>query len=107
MADLDDLARQLEAAHEQQRALSRVSRVVARGEGLQPVLDEVLAAAAQLIRVAYGRLWLLEGGLIRAFATYGSELGFEFEKQPHPVDRTTMVGRTVVTRATVHIPDIA
>src|SRR5206468_1948948 len=108
VADVDELLRRLEAAQEQQRALSRVSRAVARSEGLQPVLDEVLAAATRLSRAKNGRLWLLEDGMLRAFATYGTEEGYEYEKQhPLPIDRTSMAGRVALTGASVHIPDIA
>jgi class 3 adenylate cyclase len=107
VADVDELARRLEAAHEQQRALSRVSRAVARSEGLQPVLDEVVEAATRLSQATNGRLWLYENGLLRAFANYGTPEGFEYEKQhPLPLDRTTIAGRTALTRQTVQIPDI-
>ena len=95
--------------HEQQRALSRVSRAVARfHEGLQPILDEVVEAATRLSQATNGRLWLLEDGVLRVFANYGSDEGFDYEKQhPLPVDRTSMAGRTALTRDTVHVPDIA
>jgi len=107
VADVDELARRLEAAQEQQRALSRVSRAVARSEGLQPVLDEVVAAATRLSQATNGRLWLLEGGMLQAFANYGTEEGFDYEKEhPLAIDRTSMAGRTALTRATVHVPDI-
>ncbi|TML54591.1 MAG: GAF domain-containing protein [Actinobacteria bacterium] len=107
MADVGELARRLEAAQEQQRALSRVSRAVARSEGLQPVLDEVVAAATRLSQATNGRLWLLEGGMLQAFANYGTEEGFDYEKEhPLAIDRTSMAGRTALTRATVHVPDI-
>jgi len=107
VADVGELARRLEAAQEQQRALSRVSRAVARSEGLQPVLDEVVAAATRLSQATNGRLWLLEGGMLQAFANYGTEEGFDYEKEhPLAIDRTSMAGRTALTRATVHVPDI-
>jgi class 3 adenylate cyclase len=107
VADVEELARRLDAAREQQRAVSRVSRAVAQSKGLQPVLDEVVEAATRLSQATNGRLWLFENGLLRAFANYGTREGYEYEKQhPLPIDRTTMVGRTALTRETVHIPDI-
>jgi hypothetical protein len=45
-----DLARQLEDAREQQRAISGVLRAVARSAGLQPVLDEIVEAVKRLCR---------------------------------------------------------
>jgi adenylate cyclase len=45
--------------------------------------------------------------LLRAFANHGSAEGFEYEKEhPLALDRTTMAGRSALTRETVHIPDI-
>jgi class 3 adenylate cyclase len=106
-ADASELARRLEAAQEQQRALSRVLRAVARAEGLQPVLDEVVKSVTLLSGVENGRLWLVEGGLLHAFANQGFEDAFQYDRQhPHAIDRMTMAGRTALTRAVVHIPDI-
>jgi class 3 adenylate cyclase len=105
--DASDLARQLQAAREQQRALSQVLHAVARAEGLQPVLDSVVESATLLSGVENGRLWLVKDGLLHAFANCGMDQTFPYDRQhPHPIDRTTMAGRTAITRAPVHIPDI-
>jgi len=107
VADLDELARRLDAAKVQQRAIGRVLRAVARAEGLQPVLDEVVQSLTLLGGVENCRLFLVEDGLLHAFANHGFEETFEYDRQhPHPVDRTTMAGRTALTRAQVHIPDV-
>jgi class 3 adenylate cyclase len=107
VADLEDVARRLEAAQEQQRAVSRVLHAVARAEGLQPVLDEVVRSATLLSEVENGRLWLVEDGLLHAFANHGLTEAFEYDRQhPHAIDRTTMAGRAALTRTAVHIPDI-
>jgi class 3 adenylate cyclase len=91
---------------EQQRAVSNVLRAVARSEGLQPVLDEIVEAATRLCRGDNGRLWLFKDGLLHAVATTSLE-GYEFEQQ-HPIrpDPSTMAGRAALTRATVHISDV-
>ena len=45
--------------------------------------------------------------MLQAFANYGTEEGFDYEKEhPLAIDRTSMAGRTALTRATVHVPDI-
>jgi adenylate cyclase len=107
VADVDELARRLEAAKEQQRAIGRVLRAVARAEGLQPVLDEVVQAATDLSGVENGRLFLVEQGLLRAFANHGIDETFEYDQEhPHPMDRTSLAGRAALTRAPVHIPDV-
>jgi class 3 adenylate cyclase/putative methionine-R-sulfoxide reductase with GAF domain len=105
--DAAALVRQLEDAREHQHAVSRVLRAVARSEGLQPVLDEVVESATRLCEGENGRLWLARDGLLHAFANYGSYDGYEYE-QEHPIvpDRTTMTGRTAMTGAIVHIPDV-
>jgi class 3 adenylate cyclase len=102
-----ELAGQLERLREQQRALSKVLRAVARSEGLQPVLDEIVRAATDLCAGDNGRLWLLQDGLLHAVANHGMAEEFEYDRQhPHTVDRTTLAGRAAVTREPVHIPDV-
>ena len=71
------------------------------------MLDEVVEAVTLLSGVDNGRLWLVENGLLHAFANCGFEEQFEFDRRhPHAIDRTTMAGRTALTRGPVHIPDI-
>jgi GAF domain-containing protein len=91
---------------EQQRASSRVLRSVARGAGLQAVLDEVVEAAVRLCAAENGRLWLFRDGLLHVVANYGSEDGLDYDKEPRAPDRTTMAGRAAVTREVVHLPDV-
>jgi class 3 adenylate cyclase len=105
--DAQELALSNKRLREQQRAISSVLRVVARAAGLQPVLDEVIGAARQLCDGEYGSLHLLHGNLLPAVSCSGSFEQWEYDKDhPHTLDRTTIVGRTAVTRSTVHIPDL-
>jgi class 3 adenylate cyclase len=107
VADLEELGRRLEAAHAQQRAIGRVLHAVARAEGLQAVLDEVVEAVTLLSGVDNGRLWLVQDGLLRAFANHGLDETFEYDRlHPHAIDRSTMAGRTALRRGLVHIPDV-
>jgi class 3 adenylate cyclase len=102
-----DLTRQLETLREQQRAISGVLRAVARSAGLQPVLDEVVEACSRLCDADNAALWLLDDGLLRSFADHGEPEGAAYDRQhPHPLDRTTVAGRTALTRQPVHIPDV-
>jgi two-component system NtrC family sensor kinase len=104
-SDGAELARQLEDAREQHRAISGVLRAVARRAGVQPVLDEVVKACGRLCRADYGALYLLEHGLLHVVADNGE--GAEYDRQhPHALDRTTGAGRAAVARKPVHIPDI-
>src|ERR671935_1714878 len=107
LVDAEELARRNERLREQQRAVSNVLRAVARSEGLQPVLDEIVESATRLCAGDNGRLWLVKDDLLHAAAHYGSPETYEFDVQhPHTVDRTSLAGRVALTRAPVHIPDI-
>jgi class 3 adenylate cyclase len=106
-SDDAELARQLEDLREQQRAISGVLRAVAHGEGIQPVLDEVVEAGERLCRADYGALYLLEHGLLHVVAAHTYTESVEWDREhPHPLDRTTGAGRAAVAREPVHIPDI-
>jgi class 3 adenylate cyclase/putative methionine-R-sulfoxide reductase with GAF domain len=105
--DGPDLARELEDVREQQRAISRVLRAVARSAGLQPVLEEVAEACRRLCQADYGALWLLEDGLLHLGAHQGEPEGAQYDlEHPHPVDRTTAAGRAALERKPIQIPDV-
>jgi adenylate cyclase len=67
----------------------------------------VADACARLCAADDGALWLLEGGLLHSVAHHGTVEARAYDlKHPHALDRTTAAGRTAVTRAPVHIPDV-
>jgi class 3 adenylate cyclase len=102
-----ELSGELERLREQQRALNDVLRAVARSEGLQPVLDQIVESATRLCAGENGRFFLLKDGLLHAVANHGLAEEYEYDKQhPHTVDRTTLAGRAAFTREPVHIPDV-
>jgi GAF domain-containing protein len=71
------------------------------------VLDEVVEACSRLSDADNAALWLLDQGLLRSIADHGEPEGAAYDRQhPHPLDRTTVAGRTAVTRQPVHIPDV-
>ena len=106
-SDNAELARQLDDVREQQRAISGVLRAVARSDGLQPVLDEVVEACRRLSKADQGALYLLQDGLLHSAAHHGLAEAIEYDRRhPHALDRTTAAGRAAVTRQPVHIPDI-
>jgi class 3 adenylate cyclase/putative methionine-R-sulfoxide reductase with GAF domain len=105
--DGPDLERQLEELREQQRAVGGVLRAVARSAGLQPVLDEVVEAARRLCRADYGALYILDDTVLRLATQHGAPETADYDREhPHALDRRTGAGRTAVTRAPVHIPDV-
>jgi class 3 adenylate cyclase len=101
-----ELARRLELADEQQRAISSVLHAVARSAGLQPVLDEIVEACRRLCDADSGALWLLEDGLLQSVAHQGGVAAATYDSlHPHAVDRTTAAGRTALLREPVLIPN--
>ena len=60
---LEELVRENENLREQRRAVGEVLRAVARSEGLQPVLDEIVAAAKRLCHGEHAQLYLADGDL--------------------------------------------
>jgi class 3 adenylate cyclase len=107
LSDDAELARQLAAVREQQRAIGGVLRAIARRAGIEPVLEEVAEACRRLCNADHGALWLLEDGLLQLGAHDGWPEGEAYDREhPHPLDRTTAAGRTAVERRPVQIPDI-
>jgi hypothetical protein len=99
--DSAELARQLDDAREQQRAISGVLRAVARSGGLQAVLDEVVQACQRLCKADQGALYLLQDRLLHAAAHHGFPEAVEYDSQhPHALARTTAAGRAGVTDLT-------
>jgi class 3 adenylate cyclase/putative methionine-R-sulfoxide reductase with GAF domain len=105
--DIDEVLRANVNLREQQRAISRVLRAVARTQGLQPVLDEVVEAATRLCEAENGRLWLFKDGMLHVVANHGVREGYEYDRQhPKVPDRTSMAGRAALMREIVHLPDV-
>jgi class 3 adenylate cyclase len=100
--------RQLESLREQQQALAAVLRAIARSEPLEEVLDVALEAALRLCDGDFDSFYLAEGETLRAVAQHGgSPDQAEYERtHPHVPDRRTCVGRVMLTRSSVHIPDV-
>jgi len=103
-----ELTRQLETLREQQQALAAVLRAIARSEPLEEVLDVALNAALRLCEGDFDSFYLAEGETLRAVAQHGgSPDQAEYERtHPHVPDRRTCVGRVMLTRSPVHIPDV-
>ena len=92
---------------EQQRAVSDVLRALAHLEGLQPVLDAVVAAANRLCHGVSAGLWLADGELYRVAALIATPEQIELERaNPHVPDAHSLTGRVLARRVPVHIPDV-
>jgi adenylate cyclase len=102
------VARELERLRDQRRAIGEVLRAVARGEGLQPVLDEIVAAAQSLCEAEHGQLYLREGDVFHIASESGGQLAaFEYDREhPHLRDRTTVIGRVALSCEVSQIADV-
>jgi two-component system NtrC family sensor kinase len=99
---------QVERLLAERQALRGLLRALARGEGLQSVLDEIVRAATRLSEGDHAQLYLREGDLFHVTAeSGGKEEALEYSRDhPHRVDRTTVVGRVALAGDVVEIPDV-
>jgi class 3 adenylate cyclase len=106
---IDSRDAMLGSLRDQQRAVGDVLRAVAKGAGLQPVLDEIVEAARRLCDGESAQLYLADGDLLRVLAHSTNESPEDYEharQHPHAKDRTTVVGRVALSREVVQIPDV-
>jgi signal transduction histidine kinase len=95
---------ELAEALEQQTATSEILRVIASSPtDIQPVLDAVIASAAQLCDATDGLIARIDGDvLLPAVAKYG----LLPVPEARPLSYGTPVGRAIVDRQTVHVHDL-
>jgi class 3 adenylate cyclase len=108
-AQVADLTRELDDLRSRQRAVADVLRALSRsGMRLQPILDQIVEAATRLGRSESCLIWLVDGDLLRLWASFGApEEATEYDRL-HP-DRPgpgSCTGRVALTKRPVHIPDV-
>jgi GAF domain-containing protein len=109
-ADLKDenesLRRSLSGALEQQTATAEILRVLSQSQtDLQPVLDAVVQNASRLCGAGNVSLYRVEGSLMRKVAEHGPPLTAFRVGETRPITRTSVSGRAIVDRTTIHLPD--
>jgi len=106
--DAEELFRENQNLRGQRRAIGDVLRAVARSEGLQPILDEIVEAAKQLCHGEHAQLYLAEGDLLVIFSQSSDPTeSYEYAREhPHARDRTTVIGRVALSGEVVQIPDV-
>ncbi|MGH3058061.1 MAG: GAF domain-containing protein [Gaiellaceae bacterium] len=71
------------------------------------MLDEIVEACSRLCDADYGALYLLDQDLLYLVTHHGEPRSAAYDREhPHALNRTTGAGRTAVTGAPVHIPDV-
>jgi signal transduction histidine kinase len=75
---------------------------------LQPVLDAIVATAAKLCEAEFAMIHRLEEGRFRLVAANNVEAEYckWLAQNPPPTDRSSISGRAIAERTTIHIPDV-
>ena len=103
---VDERTRELKNSLEQQTAISEILRVISSSPtDVQPVLNAVAERAAHLCDAPFARMMLVDGDVLRPLADYSFEE--RLHSVPVPLKRSSVSGRAVLDRRTVHIADIA
>jgi GAF domain len=105
---LDQRTRELSEALEQQRATSKVLRVISNSPGdLKPVFDTILAQATRICAAKFGMMNLYDGNTFRTVAFHNAPRQYIEARcepfRPHPESGLGYVERT---KKVVHIDDI-
>src|SRR5262245_49487484 len=101
--------RQLQESLEYQTATAQVLQVISRSPNqLQPVLDSIVATAAELCQADFAMIHQLEHGKFRVVAANKVEAEYVkwLTQNPPTADRGSVSGRAAVERATIHIHDV-
>jgi class 3 adenylate cyclase len=101
--------REVEALRSRLRAVSDILRALSQSRmALQPVLEEIVEAAATLGRADSCLVWLVDGELLRLRASFGApESAVQYQRlHPHTPELGTCTGRVALTKKPVHIPDV-
>src|SRR5262249_15512705 len=97
------LFNELKEALEQQTATSQILGVIARSPtDIQPVLNAVAENAARLCEATDAQIRLVEGDATRLAASFGTLASSELR----PIIPEMPSGRAILTRKTLHIPDL-
>ena len=102
----------LAEALEQQEATSKILRVIRESPtDVQPVYEAIASAALRLFRASLVNVFRFDGELIHLAVVENATVNAEYFAAihsvfPRPPGRDTAVGRTVLERSTIAIPDV-
>src|SRR5215510_9767889 len=103
--EVQRLTEQLKSRDREQTATSEILRLIATlSMDIQSVLDTIAENAARVCDSYDAVIRLIEGNVLRLAAHYGpTEPGYGLEQ---PFTRSTIGGRAVIDRQTIHIQDL-
>jgi GAF domain-containing protein len=103
--------RDLTESLEQQTASAEILRVISSSPtDVQPVIDAIARSAVELCEAENSGVFRVHDGRVHFAGSHnlsGERLAAMQRVFPAPVDRGTAAGRAVLSRAVIHIPDIA
>src|SRR6266487_5613309 len=97
----------LAEALEQHAAVSEILQVIsASPSDVQPVLDAVAERAARLCEAPLARVSLVDGDVLHLMAEYSLDGAPQAGAVPRPLRRSSISGRAILDRATIHHDDV-
>lgn len=107
---VEERTKELSETLEQQTAISEIMRRVGSSPtDVQPVFDAIVKSAARLCDGLFGQLYRFDGEIISLIAHYNlSPEGLEALQRTFPAraSRVTWVGRAILDRTVIHVPDV-
>jgi len=99
------LKQRLAEALDREAATSEILRIISQSPtGLQPVFDAIVKNAVRLCEARFGAVFRLDGGLVHLAAHHN--FGEVQTWYPMAPNRGHVSGRTILSGATVQVPDI-
>jgi GAF domain-containing protein/anti-sigma regulatory factor (Ser/Thr protein kinase) len=99
---------QVSEALEQQTATSEILRVIASSPtDIQPVFDAITESAARLCEATDVLIHRVDGQMLPIAASVGSFAATYPPSERFPITRSSVVGRAVTERKTIHVHDLA
>jgi two-component system NtrC family sensor kinase len=90
---------------EQQTAISDILRVISSSpDDVQPVFDTVAERAARICGAQFVDIIVVQDDVMHQEASFGNLMGLDTDEGV-PLDRTTIMGRSICDRKPVHIAD--
>jgi GAF domain-containing protein len=96
---------ELSESLEQQTAISDILRVISSSPGdVQPVLNTVAERAARICGAQFVDIIVVQDDVMHQEASFGNLIGLDTDETV-PLDRTTIMGRSICDRRSLHIAD--